>query len=327
MLSAPLLDAIGLRAAAMPPRVLAEAVAALSAGYRRDPSRPHANLWPEALRIAYLAARMPATAAAVGRALAHATQAAPFSPRTHLDLGAGPGTAAFVAREAFPSIGSVTLVEAVAAWEGDARQLARATGDAPIAEARWIAARIPCAIGGRFDLVTMAYALGELAPLERTAAIAHAWGATGGMLLLVEAGTPDGFARLLAARAQLLAAGAHLAAPCPHRGACPLAAAGEWCHQTVRLPRRRVHREAKGGDLGFEDEPFAYLAVARMPAPLPAARIVEPPVVEKGRLLRRLCEADGSLRRETVMKRDREAWAAASRADWGDAVPPWTTPG
>ena len=42
------------------------------------------------------------------------------------------------------------------------------------------------------------------------------------MLVLVEPGTPQGFARIREARAALIAEGAHIVAPCTHENVCPM---------------------------------------------------------------------------------------------------------
>jgi len=73
-----------------------------------------------------------------------------------------------------------------------------------------------------------------------------------GLLVLVEPGTPAGYGRILRARDRLVGLGATLAAPCPHHAACPLTGE-DWCHFSVRLPRSRDHRLAKGGEVpGFK---------------------------------------------------------------------------
>ncbi len=99
------------------------------------------------------------------------------------------------------------------------------------------------------------------------------WAKTRDTLLVVEPGTPAGYARILALRTQLIASGAHVAAPCPHDDKCPLTAP-DWCHFTQRLPRSRAHQQLKGAELAFEDEKFAYVALTRAPvaaAPRPRA--------------------------------------------------------
>ncbi|CAO5235666.1 small ribosomal subunit Rsm22 family protein [Frankia sp. AgKG'84/4] len=42
--------------------------------------------------------------------------------------------------------------------------------------------------------------------------------------MIIDAGTPAGYARVLAARGALLAAGATITAPCPTDSACPIPA-------------------------------------------------------------------------------------------------------
>ena len=63
----------------------------------------------------------------------------------------------------------------------------------------------------------------------------------GDTLLIIEPGTPAGYARMIALRSQLIASGAHVAAPCPHQAPCPLATP-DWCHFAQRLPRSRAHK-------------------------------------------------------------------------------------
>ena len=106
--------------------------------------------------------------------------------------------------------------------------------------------------------------IGEIDDAERSALTELMWAKTRDTLLIVEPGTPAGYARILALRAQLIASGAHVAAPCPHDGTCPLTAP-DWCHFTQRLPRSRAHKQLKGAELPFEDEKFTYVALTRAP--------------------------------------------------------------
>jgi hypothetical protein len=135
------------------------------------------------------------------------------------------------------------------------------------------------------------------------------WAKTRDTLLVVEPGTPAGYARIIAARAQLIAAGAHVAAPCPHDGKCPLTAP-DWCHFTQRLPRLRAHKQIKGAELPFEDEKFSYVALTRAPAARHPARVLAQPAVSKVEVSAKLCTPDGVI----IAKAPRRAKADYARA-------------
>jgi ribosomal protein RSM22 (predicted rRNA methylase) len=137
------------------------------------------------------------------------------------------------------------------------------------------------------------------------------------VLLLVEPGTPAGWERLLAARERLIGAGASVLAPCPHALACPLTAP-DWCRFAARVSRSRLHRLAKGGELGWEDEPFLYLAVSRRPAAGTGSRVLAEPRAAKGRIELKLCRPDGALQHRLVTRRETDDWRVARRLDWGD---------
>ncbi|MEO8114844.1 MAG: small ribosomal subunit Rsm22 family protein, partial [Phenylobacterium sp.] len=177
--------------------------------------------------------------------------------------------------------------------------------------------------GGGNDIVyaSASYALAEI-PLDRQAQVVAAlWEACDGVLALVEPGTSAGYARLLAAREVLIAAGAVLLAPCPHAQACPLVGA-DWCHFSVRLPRSRDHRLAKGGQVPFEDEKFAYLVAARPTVAVAprGPRVLARPRAGKPGIDLKLCTAEGRLESRFVPRRDKAAHAKARRLDWGDAL-------
>ena len=126
------------------------------------------------------------------------------------------------------------------------------------------------------DLVIASYLIGELGEAERKSLAEAMWAKTRDTLLIVEPGTPAGYARILNARAQLIAAGAHVLAPCPHDNACPLRAP-DWCHFSQRLARSRAHKQVKGADVPFEDERFSYVVLTRAPATARASRVLAQP--------------------------------------------------
>ncbi|WP_315750411.1 MULTISPECIES: small ribosomal subunit Rsm22 family protein [unclassified Bradyrhizobium] len=295
--------------------------ARISAAYRSGGNS--GTITSDADAIAYATVRMPATYAAVVASLNAVMQASPdFAPASLLDVGAGPATASFAAAEAFPLLTSFNAVDSNPALRGLALTLADDTMRLRDLSYALGPARALLDSAGRADLVIASYMIGELTEAERSATVDALWARTGDTLLIVEPGTPAGYQRIMAARDRLIAAGAHVAAPCPHAAPCPLVAP-DWCHFAQRLARSRAHRELKGADVPFEDEKFSFIALSRKPAThRPAARVLAPPAVTKVGATAKLCQADGAARVVSVSRRDKPAFAAARRWDWGDGVEP-----
>ena len=151
--------------------------------------------------------------------------------------------------------------------------------------------------------------------IHRQNALDALWGAAGQVLLLLEPGSPEGFAVLSKARSYLLSQGAFPLAPCPHAGPCQ----SDWCHFSARVARSRLHKLLKEGDVPYEDEKFCCLALSRTPVALPAARVLRHPQTSKGQVSLSLCRADG-LCQLTLRKRDGDAYKAARKAEWGSAI-------
>jgi ribosomal protein RSM22 (predicted rRNA methylase) len=273
----------------------------------------------EADALAYALARMPATYAAVTAGLNALREVTPeFAPKSLLDVGAGPGTATWAAAEAFSSLQDFALLDANPALRALALDLGRDSTRLRDLNYQRGDARAALAEADTADLVVASYMIGEIGGEEQTALAALMWAKTRDTLLIVEPGTPAGYGRIIALRAQLIAAGAHVAAPCPHDGACPLRPP-DWCHFSQRLPRSRAHQQIKGAELPFEDEKFSYVALTRAPAARHPARVLAQPVVTKIEVTAKLCTADG-LAMTKVSRRAKADFARARRWRWGDAV-------
>jgi ribosomal protein RSM22 (predicted rRNA methylase) len=267
--------------------------------------------------LAYALARLPATYAACGAVFAEARRTAPdFAPRSLLDAGCGPGGGSWAAREAWGSLDAIAWFDASAPFLDLAKRLAGDDLAATSTRGDLAAGPFP-----RADLVLASYALAEISPVAQPRVVTSLWAATEGLLAIVEPGTPAGYARLLAAREALIAAGATILAPCPHHLACPLTAP-DWCHFSVRLPRSRDHKLAKGAEVPFEDEKFAYLLAARpgVATEPRAPRVLARPKAGKPGIELKLCTEPGALERRFVPRRDKAAHAIARRLDWGDAL-------
>jgi ribosomal protein RSM22 (predicted rRNA methylase) len=295
----------------------AQRAAAISKTYRDGGNS--AAIRSENDALAYALARMPATYAADIASLNALCESRPeFAPTSLLDVGAGPGTATWAAAAALPSLRTFTLLDANEALRTLAIGLA--SDDTRFRGINYERgdARATLARAGPADLVVASYVIGELGEAERTALARAMWQKTRDTLLVVEPGTSAGYARIIALRQALIADGAHVAAPCPHDGPCPLAAP-DWCHFTQRLQRSRAHKQVKGAELPFEDEKFCYVALTRAAVGPRPSRVLAQPAVGKAEVTAKLC-TPGGLEIARIPRRDKVGYAAARRWRWGDAV-------
>ena len=283
---------------------LKHAATAMSAAYRDS----RALRQPDpAGTAAHLVTRMPATFAAAHAVLDELRKRLGARPISSvLDIGAGAGAASLAARECFPEASTITLVERDSALAAAAREWLPEAA-IMMEDVTRIATLPP------HDLVMAAYSLGEIAePLA-----ARLWQAARVALVAIEPGTPRGYSLILKVRQELLEAGASMAAPCPAPTPCPLAAP-DWCHFAARVERSSIHRRVKDAELGYEDEKFSYVAVAREPVDLPVSRIIRRPRQHPGLIELETC-APAGVRSVRVPHRDREPFRAARKASWGAA--------
>lgn len=295
----------------------AKRASAISASYRGGGTS--APIRTERDALAYALARMPATYAAISASLHALREQHPgFAPATLLDVGAGPATASWAAAQTFESLTNFSAIDANAALRALACD---SVAGSRLASLRYAESDVLAGLAAMdsADLVITSYVINELNDTDRETLAYLMWQKTRDTLLVVEPGTPKGYERILALRARLIAEGAHVLAPCPHDRACPLMPA-DWCHFSQRLSRSRAHKHLKGADVPFEDERYIYVALSRSPPIAHPARVLAQPSVNKVAVNAKLCTASGPAF-ATIPRRDKPAYAAARRWDWGDAVP------
>ena len=360
-------DALEREASGTSLKQLTEAVTRLSTRYRAVAAASDPILARPVDVLAYAHYRMPATFAAVRSALAALANSGVFDAsmvRSMADLGGGTGAAAGAAAQVFERREDISVLDQVPDALDLGQRLAKASGVPALQRTVWQQGRVGSwnvSVGspsaGGADLVTVSYVLSELDGVQAAKIVDEAAAGATRAVVIIEPGTPDGYARILRARDQLLGQAWQVAAPCPHQGLCPLLSKPEpdWCHFAARVNRSSVHRQIKGGELSHEDEKFAYVAMVREPAHLAQgfehaagggdareaagesgevaagrgdrpARVIRHPRKNKGFVELEICEpldvagTAGRVRRAVVSKKQGALYKQARDVGWGDTI-------
>lgn len=286
----------------------------LSAGYRFGNPQEATTAW-----LAYLAARMPATYAAILNVLSQIPDAFSSPCQSMLDLGTGPGTACWAVTERLPFLKKIQAVE----QDEAALDLASFLSASAPVKPEFIRADLQAGLAGadEADMVLAAYVANEFEQDKRAALFEAAWAKTRRLLVWVEPGTPNGFEVILQLRSQLVTAGAWILAPCPNEAPCPMTvdARQKWCHFSQRLERNRISKLAKVSELGYEDEKFSYVILAREPRSMQGtgARVLGRPKKLEGQVQMELCGRQG-IQILKLSRRDKAHYKTAKKAEWGD---------
>jgi ribosomal protein RSM22 (predicted rRNA methylase) len=297
---------------------LTKAATELSEKYRGTREPAQRFITDEIHRLAYLAVRMPATFTAAHSVFAEIRRLIPkIELKSMLDLGAGPGTAAWAAVEIFDELREITLVEEDAGLIRSGQIFACESKHPALRSAEWQLLNLKTANSfPTSDLVVCCYSLGEMEASAAIKIVESAWHAARHAIAIVEPGTTMSFELIRILRNQLIEAGGYIIAPCPHQRACPMTA-GDWCHFARRFERTSLHRRIKGGSLGHEDEKFSYIAVAKKPGHSIQARIIRHPLRHSGFARVQLCTRD-KLESVTVTRSNKELWKRIRKVGWGD---------
>lgn len=289
----------------------------LSHRYREKSGRGKVLLADKAEAAVYSAVRMPATFGAVFSALNYVLETVHLKAATLLDVGAGTGAATWAA-DALLKLDTVTCLEREEAMRVVGKSMMQ-YGTPVLKEAKWISGDLISDDILQADLIIASYVLNELLGENFLGVLDKLWQAAGELLLIVEPGTPQGHKRLRMAREYLISKGADIAAPCPHNTECPMTWGLDWCHSTCRIPRSRLHRLLKEGEVPYEDEKFSYMAFVKEQTKKVPARILRHPYMGNGYVSLEVCGTAG-IEKVVARKKEKDFYKKARKAKCGDSI-------
>ena len=287
----------------------------ISNRYRNNEGKGKRLLTKPNEAISYAISRMPATYAAVHKAVQQTIENYDEDLQTLLDIGAGTGAAVWAINDIL-NIKNIKCFERENSMMNIGKQLMSKT---KLSKVRWEQLDIlKEEIKENADIVITSYMINELPESEKENVIEKLWNATNKLLIIIEPGTPVGFNNVLKIRNKLLKDGGYIVAPCTHQGECKISQ-NDWCAFYTRVFRSAIHKQAKNGELGYEDEKFSYIAFSKMSAKSDGARILRHPQIYKGYVNVKLCTRDG-IQEKTYSKKDGDIYKKVRKLDAGEKI-------
>lgn len=258
--------------------------------------------------VAYVAGRMPATKAAISFVLKEVKLRYFGKVERIIDLGAGTGAGVIAAREVFSYFSETLLVESNPHMRREGKKFV---------DGQWVNQDLLKYSPPKTDCIVFGYSYGELEEEKRLLLLQKVY-KSANLIVIVEPGTPRGYANVLEARNFLLSCGGKMVAPCPHENSCPMKKE-DWCHFSVRLSRTKQHRQFKGAQRGYEDEKFSYVAISKKKGGLAEGRILRHPIKKKGHIKLQICQEEGIFE-TTVSKKLGDRYQKARKLCWAGGV-------
>ena len=291
----------------------------ISLKYREKSGKGNRLVTEEIEALAYAAVRMPATYSAVNTALKNTFEIYNPEIESVLDVGAGTGAGTWAVRNFVDLNGSICL-ERENVMRNLGENLMRESEIDELRSVKWEKFDLVNSdIRYNADLVICSYVLNELNEADRRMALEKLWNATNKILLIIEPGTPQGFAEIKELRKILINKGGSIVAPCPNIEKCSMPE-NDWCHTTCRVARTKIHKMLKNGDVPYEDEKFSYIAVSKEKIEkYDFARVLRHPKIESGKITMQVCSNDG-IEEKVITKKDKELFKMARKVGCGDKI-------
>ena len=291
---------------------LQKAAQRLSERYRDKTRSGQPLLSDKTEAAAYAISRMPATFGAVYSALNWTLEVSDFKAKTLLDVGAGTGAATWAANEVL-ELENIICVEKEQSMKTQGLALMK---NSELKKASWVSGDVTSGnLNYNADLVIASYVLNEVSEEKLALAVETLWDCANEQLLILEPGTPEGFAEIKKIRDILISLGANIIAPCPHADVCPISD-DDWCHFTCRIPRTRLHKQLKGGEAPYEDEKFCYICASKNPAKISSSRVLRHPIIETGKVTLEICDKCG--KNKLILRKKDASYKAARKLNSGD---------
>lgn len=279
--------------------------------------------------LGYLALRSPSTYSQIYGALHSIRELNPsWKPLGILDIGSGPGTAIWAAKEIFPTLKTGTAIERDRNFIGIGNTVLKSFADLKV---DWVTVDLSKSspkISGGFDLVIIANVLNEMDSDTRNKTLQFANDSCNGILMIIEPGTPYGFETIKGV-AEKLSSSILIA---PYIGNTFIDSEEVNFAQKIKRPefQKRVrHLQRKNEQpekdrllppSDWEESKYYYLAYSKFKPEISVwGRIIEKPKPLKPFVLLKVLTKDG-VKTERVFKKERDRFKQAKKLKWGDTV-------
>ncbi|MDQ3239691.1 MAG: small ribosomal subunit Rsm22 family protein [bacterium] len=276
--------------------------------------------------LAYLGLRAPATYAQVFGALGAIVEMVPsWRPTSLLDIGSGPGTAAWAAIIHWPDLDKITCLDEDKDFISLGKQIIK---DSEFGYyINWINRDVRSGIskdGKTYDLIIISNVLNELSTADQEILIREVFNHCKGMLVIIEPGTPRG-SQIVSSIAEKLCKDGILLAP--YITNTFVEDKEYYLHFPQRFIRpdfqRRVRQQMRENSKmasDWEESKYSYVVLSKFPAEKYCwGRIVGETTTQKGFLEVPVMTAE-NIGKIKVMKRDKETFAFAKRLKWGTTI-------
>ena len=258
----------------------------------------------------YAISRMPATYAVVYTVLSQLAEQNLISDiETVLDVGSGTGAGYFAVKELDDSV-NVSLFERDENMIESFRKLT----DGEVAVKRFDL--ISDKIEETFDLVMTSYVLSEMKEQDRLNSVFKMLDATNKYLLIIDTGTPRVYENMMTIKREVVKKGYYIAAPCM-TDKCALK--NDYCQFFARVERSSLMKQAKSGELSYEDEKYFYLLIVKDEVQKDGERVIRRPVIKPNNIELLLCSKDGVLKKNFT-KSNKEMFKKAKKSKINDII-------
>jgi len=291
--------------------------------------------------LAYLQRKVPHTFGVAARILTELRYRLPtFKPKTFLDFGAGLGSGSWAFYDVYREFDKIVAVEPAVPM----RKLGKFLTE-DLEKIAWFdsLARLINMhdMDGLFDVVYCGYVIEEAKnPEARALIIETLWQRVrpGGVMILVEPGSPKGFRFVHDFRQWILEKPrdeASIIAPCPHHKACPQAKPlNVWCNfeQAIAKYPNNVFTKTKAQPT-IDHEKFSFMVVRKGGEAKPVEecetpaeksfhwpRMVRPAIKRHKHIILDVCNTEGEIERRVIAKSHGEegGYNLAKKVRWGD---------
>lgn len=260
--------------------------------------------------LLYAISRMPATYAVVYTVLSQLAEQNLISDiETVLDVGSGTGAGYFAVKELDDSV-NVSLLEIDENMIESFRKLT----DGEVAVKRFDL--ISDKIEETFDLVMTSYVLSEMKEQDRLNSVFKMLDATNKYLLIIDTGTPRVYENMMTIKREVIKKGYYIAAPCM-TDKCALK--NDYCQFFARVERSSLMKQAKSGELSYEDEKYFYLLIVKDEVQKDGERVIRRPVIKPNNIELLLCSKDGVLKKNFT-KSNKEMFKKAKKSKINDII-------